>query len=58
MEANNVQPTQMRKDMFPTEKLIICETVVSGLAIRIFHIVIGMSIAENGPGYRAVIGGN
>jgi hypothetical protein len=45
----------MKKDLLPTEKLIICEIVFCGLATRS---VIEMPIAENSTRYRAVINRN
>jgi hypothetical protein len=43
-----------KKDILPTEKLLICEIVFYGLAIRSVNIVIEMQIAENSIHYRAV----
>jgi hypothetical protein len=47
-----------KKDIFPTEKLIICETVFCWLATRSVNIVIEMPVAENSIRYRAVIDRN
>jgi hypothetical protein len=48
MEANqNTTNINGKKDIFPTEKLIICETVFCGLATRSVNIIIEIPIAEN-----------
>jgi hypothetical protein len=48
----------MKKDIFATEKLIICEIVFCGLATRSVNIVIEMPTAENSIRYQAVIDTN
>jgi hypothetical protein len=50
-----ILPTEMKKDILSTEKLIICEIVFCGLAIRSVDIVIEMPTAENSIRYQAVI---
>jgi hypothetical protein len=56
MEENqNTTNINEKKDILPTEKLIICEIVFRGLAARSVNIVIEMPIAENSIRYRAVI---
>jgi hypothetical protein len=47
-----------KKDILPTEKLIICEIVFCGLATRSVYIIVEMPIAENSISYRAVINRN
>jgi hypothetical protein len=48
MEANqNTTKINEKKNILPTEKLIICEIVSCGLASRSVNIVIEMPIAEN-----------
>jgi hypothetical protein len=47
-----------KKDLLPTEKLIICEIVFCGLAPRSVTIVIEIPIAKNSIHYRAVIDRN
>jgi hypothetical protein len=59
MEGNrNSTNINGKKDIFPTEKVIICEIVFCALATRSVNIVIEMPIAENGIRYRAVIDRN
>jgi hypothetical protein len=59
MEANqNTTNINEKKDILPTEKLIICETVFCGLATKSINIVIEMPISENRIRYRAVIDRN
>jgi hypothetical protein len=56
MEANqDTTNINGKKDIFPTEKLIICEIVFCGLATRSGNIVIEMPVAENNIRYRAVV---
>jgi hypothetical protein len=59
MEENqNTTNVNGKKDILPTEKLIICEIVFCGLATRSVNIVIQMPIAENSIRYPAVIDRN
>jgi hypothetical protein len=56
MEAKqNTTNINGKKDILPTEKLIICEIVFCGLATMSVNIVIEMSIAENSIRYQTVI---
>jgi hypothetical protein len=53
METNqNTTNINEKKDILPTEKLIICEIVFCGLATRSVDIVMEMPIAENSIRYR------
>jgi hypothetical protein len=54
--TNNIN--EKKKDILPTEKLIISEIVFCGLAARSVNIVIEMPSAENSIRYRAVIDRN
>jgi hypothetical protein len=47
-----------KKDILPTEKLIICEIVFCGLTTRSLNIVIEMPVADNSIRYREVIDRN
>jgi hypothetical protein len=59
MEANqNITNISEKKDILPTEKLIICEIVFHGLATRSVNFIIEMPISENSIRYQAVIDGN
>jgi hypothetical protein len=54
-ENENTTNINGRKDILPTEKLIICEIMFCGLATRSVNIVIEMPISENSIRYRVVI---
>jgi hypothetical protein len=55
MEENqNNTNIKKKKNILPTEKLIICETVFCGLATRNVNFVIEMPITENSICYQAV----
>jgi hypothetical protein len=59
MEANqNTANLNGKKDILPTDELIICEIVFCGLATRSVNIIIKMPIAQNSICYRAVINRN
>jgi hypothetical protein len=49
-----ILPTYMKKNILPTEKLIICETVFCELTNMSVDIVIEMPIVETSIGYRVV----
>jgi hypothetical protein len=56
MEVNqNTTNINEKKNLLPTEKLIICETVFCELATRCVNIVIEKPTAEYSIRYRAVI---
>jgi hypothetical protein len=57
-QIKNYQHKQKKKDILPTEKLIICKIVFCGLGTRSVNIVIEMPFAENSIRYRAVIDRN
>jgi hypothetical protein len=46
-----ILPTKIKKDILPTENLIICEILFCGLATRSVNIVIEMPITENNIRY-------
>jgi hypothetical protein len=59
MEANqNTTNLNEKKKRLPTEKLITCEIVFSGLDTRSVNIVIEIPVAENSIRFRAVIDRN
>jgi hypothetical protein len=47
-----------KKDILPTEKLIICEILFCGLATRSVNVVIKKPIADNSIHDRAVLDRN
>jgi hypothetical protein len=51
MEENQ---NKWKKDILPTEKLIICKILFCGLATRTVNIVIEMPVVENNIHYWAV----
>jgi hypothetical protein len=55
---NTTNINEKKKNILPTEKLIICEIVFCGLATRSVNFVTEMPIAENSIHYRAVIDRN
>jgi hypothetical protein len=56
VEANqNTTNINGKKDILPTEKLIICEIVFCGLATRSVNIITEMPTAENSAHYQVVI---
>jgi hypothetical protein len=56
MEANqNTTNINKKEDILPTEKLIICEIGVCGLATRSVNMTTEIPIAENSIHYPAVI---
>jgi hypothetical protein len=57
-ENQNTTNLNGKKDILPTEKLIICEIMFCGLATRSVKIVIEMPISETSIRYQAVIDRN
>jgi hypothetical protein len=55
---NTTNINEKKKDILPTEKLIICEIMFYGLVTRSVNIVIEMISAENSIRYRKLIDRN
>jgi hypothetical protein len=49
--SQNTTNINIKKDILPIEKLIICETVFCGLATRSVNITTEMPIAKNNISY-------